>query len=126
MPVRIRDIGSVASATAPNYTVVTANGKPAVLVSINRQPNSNTVQVADEVHQEIESLRRTLPGGINLNVFYDQSDIVRDSIASVRDAIIIGLGPRGNDHLDVPARLGHRADDRHGDSRSLFSSPLSP
>src|SRR5579862_6865101 len=91
VPVRIRDIGSVTSATAPNYTVVTANGKPAVLVSVNRQPTSNTVQVADEVHQEIESLRPTLPGGINLNVFYDQSDIVRASIDSVRDAIIIGL-----------------------------------
>jgi multidrug efflux pump subunit AcrB len=91
VPVRIRDIGSVASATAPNYTVVTANGKPAVLVNINRQPNSNTVQVADEVHQEIQRLSSTLPGGINLSVFYDQSDIVRASIASVRDAIIIGL-----------------------------------
>ena len=39
---------------APAYTVVTANGKPAVLISINRQPDSNTVEVADEVHQEIE------------------------------------------------------------------------
>src|SRR5262249_36525871 len=44
VPVRIRDIATVAPATAPNYTIVTANAKPAVLVSINRQPNSNTVQ----------------------------------------------------------------------------------
>jgi len=91
VPVRIRDIGAVASAPAPNYTVVTANGKPAVLVSINRQPDSNTVEVADEVHNEIDGMRKTLPAGINLNVFYDQSNIVRDSIASVRDAIVIGL-----------------------------------
>lgn len=91
VPVRIRDIGSVAKTKAPNYTVVTANSKPAVLVSINRQPESNTVQVADEVHQEMESLRKTLPAGIDLNVFYDQSDIVRESIGSVRDAIVIGL-----------------------------------
>jgi len=91
VPVRISDIGTVVPATAPNYTVVTANGKPAVLVSVDRQPDSNTVEVADEVHQEIEALRKTLPSGIDLNVFYDQSDIVRSSIASVRDAIIIGL-----------------------------------
>ena len=91
VPVRIRDIGSVSSSTAPVYTVVTANGKPAVLISINRQPDSNTVNVADEVHQEIESLRPTLPSGVDLNVFYDQSNIVRESIGSVRDAIIIGL-----------------------------------
>jgi multidrug efflux pump subunit AcrB len=91
VPVRIRDIGTVAPSSAPAYTVVTANGKPAVLVSINRQPDSNTVLVADEVHQEIERIRPTLPAGVDLRVFYDQSNIVRESIASVRDAIIIGL-----------------------------------
>ncbi len=91
VPVRVRDIGTVAPSSAPAYTVVTANGKPAVLVSISRQPDSNTVDVANEVHQEIESLRSSLPKGIDLNVFYDQSNIVRESIASVRDAIIIGL-----------------------------------
>ncbi len=91
IPVRIQDIGSVTPSAAPAYTVVTANGKPAVLLSINRQPDSNTVQVADEVSQEIESIRPTLPAGINLNVFYDQSNIVHESISSVRDAIVIGL-----------------------------------
>jgi multidrug efflux pump subunit AcrB len=91
VPVRVRDIGTVAPSSAPAYTVVTANGKPAVLVSISRQPDSNTVDVANEVHQEIENLRSSLPAGIDLNVFYDQSNIVRESIASVRDAIIIGL-----------------------------------
>ena len=42
----------VAPSVAPVYTVVTANGKPAVLLSINRQPDSNTLSVADEVHSE--------------------------------------------------------------------------
>ncbi len=91
IPVLIRDVGSVSASTAPNYTVVTANGKPAVLLSINRQPDSNTVQVADEVHQEIDSLRSSIPAGVQLTVFYDQSNIVKASIGSVRDAIIIGL-----------------------------------
>jgi len=91
IPVLIRDIGTVSASKAPNYTVVTANGKPAVLLSINRQPDSNTVQVADEVHQEIDSLRSSIPAGVQLTVFYDQSNIVKESIGSVRDAIIIGL-----------------------------------
>src|SRR6185437_4880756 len=52
VPVQIRDVGDVSSTTAPNYTVVTANGKPSVLLSINRQPGSNTVMVANEVHAE--------------------------------------------------------------------------
>src|SRR6266567_4608102 len=66
IPVRIRDIGTVAPSSAPAYTVVTANGKPAVLVSINRQPYSNTVQVANEVHQEIQNIAPSLPSGVDL------------------------------------------------------------
>jgi len=91
VPVRVRDIGTVAPAVEPVYTVVSANGKPAVLLSVNRQPDSNTVQVADEVHQEMAAIRPTLPAGVEMRPFYDQSNIVNESIKSVRDAIIIGL-----------------------------------
>lgn len=91
IPVRIGDIGTVTPAVKPVYTIVTANGKPAVLLNINRQPDGNTVQVAQEVHDEIEQIRRTLPPGIRIEPFYDQSIIVNESIKSVRDAILLGL-----------------------------------
>ncbi len=91
VPVRIGDIATVEPAVAPAYTVVTANGKPAVLLSINRQPDSNTVDVANLVRNEIEAIRPSLPAGIEVQPFYDQSNIVNESIRSVRDAIIIGL-----------------------------------
>jgi CzcA family heavy metal efflux pump len=91
VPVRVGDIGTVGSSIAPVYTVVTANGKPAVLLSINRQPDSNTVEVANLVHNEMEAIRPSLPAGIDVKPFYDQSNIVNESIRSVRDAIIIGL-----------------------------------
>jgi multidrug efflux pump subunit AcrB len=82
LPVRIGDIASVTQSVRPVYTVVTANGKPAVLLTINRQPDGNTVEVANEVHAEIAQIQKTLPKGIQLQPFYDQSDIVRDSISS--------------------------------------------
>jgi len=91
IPVRIGDIASVGPSVKPVYTVVTANGKPAVLLNINRQPDGNTVQVAQEVHDEIERVRKTLPPGIQIEPYYDQSIIVSDSIKSVRDAILLGL-----------------------------------
>lgn len=91
VPVRIGDIAEVKSSYKPVYTIVTANAKPSVLMSIYRQPIGNTVLVANEVHNEIEQIRRTLPQGIELKPFYDQSEIVNDSISSVRDAILIGL-----------------------------------
>jgi len=91
IPVRIGDISTVAPAVKPVYTVVTANGKPAVLLNINRQPDGNTMQVAQEVHDEIDRLRKTLPPGVHIQPFYDQSIIVGESIKSVRDAILLGL-----------------------------------
>jgi CzcA family heavy metal efflux pump len=89
--VRVQDVGDVGAGVAPVYTVVSANGRPAVLLSVNRQPDSNTVQVADEVHREMAEIKRTLPAGVDMRPFYDQSNIVNESIASVRDAIVIGL-----------------------------------
>ena len=91
IPVRIRDVATVAPGVKPVYTVVTANGKPAVLLNINRQPDGNTVKVADEIHTEIERIRQTLPPGVDIQPFYDQSIIVGESIKSVRDAILLGL-----------------------------------
>lgn len=91
VPVRIGDIGEVERSVKPVYTIVTANGQPAVLLNISRQPAGNTVEVADEVHNEIESIKKSLPPGIKIEPFYDQSIIVTESIKSVRDAIILGL-----------------------------------
>jgi len=91
VPVRIGDIAAVTRAVKPVYTIVTANGKPSVLININRQPDSNTVAVASEVHAEVAHIQKELPLGIQIRPFYDQSIIVGDSIKSVRDAILLGL-----------------------------------
>jgi CzcA family heavy metal efflux pump len=91
VPIRLGDIAKIAPSEAPVYTMVTANGKPAVLLSVNRQPESNTLQVAKEVHQKIVDLRPTLPSGVHLETFYDQSTIVSASIASVRDSVLLGI-----------------------------------
>jgi CzcA family heavy metal efflux pump len=90
-PVRVSDVATVQPGTLPVYTTVTANGKPSVLLNIARQPSSNTVAVADAVSTEVAQLRKSLPAGVKLEPFYDQSELVRESIKSVRDAIMIGL-----------------------------------
>jgi CzcA family heavy metal efflux pump len=89
--IRVGDLGVVKPSVMPVYTIVTANGKPSVLLNIFRQPTSNTVAVADGIDKELAQIRPTLPSGVKLQAFYDQSQLVRDSIASVRDAILIGL-----------------------------------
>jgi CzcA family heavy metal efflux pump len=91
IPIRLGDISKIEPSVAPVYTMVTANGKPAVLLNVNRQPESNTLDVANEVHALIKELTPSLPPGVHLEPFYDQSTIVHDSIASVRDAVLIGI-----------------------------------
>ncbi len=91
LPIRLGDIANIAPSVAPVYTMVTANGKPAVLLNVDRQPESNTLDVANEVHDLIQQLAPTLPPGVHLEPFYDQSTIVHDSISSVRDAVLIGI-----------------------------------
>ena len=91
IPVRVVDVAAVAPSNAPVYTIVTSNGKPAILLNINRQPEGNTLDIAKEVHDLVRELQSTLPPGVHLEPFYDQSTIVHDSIASVRDAVFLGI-----------------------------------
>jgi CzcA family heavy metal efflux pump len=89
--IRVGDIGTVEPSTMPVYTAVRSNGKPAVLLNITRQPSGNTVAVANGVAAAMAQLLSKLPPGVHIEPFYDQSELVRESILSVRDAILIGL-----------------------------------
>jgi CzcA family heavy metal efflux pump len=89
--IRVGDVATVEPSTMPVYTAVRSNGKPAVLLNITRQPTGNTVAVANGVAAEMAQLKSKLPPGVHIAPFYDQSELVRDSILSVRDAILIGL-----------------------------------
>jgi CzcA family heavy metal efflux pump len=90
-PVRIKDVARVVAAERPIYNIVTANGRPAVLVNVLQQPDGNAVEIADAVNRELQEIRKSLPPDIELSVFYDQSVLVRDSISGVWEAIVIGL-----------------------------------
>src|SRR5437763_13000468 len=90
-PVTIADVATVTGGVEPQYTMVTADGHPAALVNINRQPDANTVAVVDEVRKTLTAIRGQIPGDVRIAAYYDQSLLVRDSISSVRDSILIGL-----------------------------------
>ncbi len=90
-PVTVADVATVASGVEPEYTIVTADAHPAALVNINRQPDANTVAVVDEVRNTLAKMRGQIPADVRVATYYDQSLLVRDSINSVRDSILIGL-----------------------------------
>lgn len=91
VPIHIGDVAKVENSTEPLYTIVNANGKQAVLLNVLRQIGSNALGVADEAAKEVASIRKTLPRGVTIEPFYDQSTLIRESITSVRDSILLGL-----------------------------------
>lgn len=90
-PIRIKDFASVERAQEPAFNIVTANGVNAVLLNIYSQPDGSTLAIAGQLRQELTKLRQTLPPDMQLQVFYDQSLLVGDSIQSVWEAILLGL-----------------------------------
>jgi len=91
VPVLVGDVATVEPGVQPRYTITTSDGKPGVLLSINRQPGTNTVTVTDGVYAELRQIQKTLPPGLHFSVYYDQGELVKEAIASVRDAILIGI-----------------------------------
>jgi CzcA family heavy metal efflux pump len=90
-PVLVSDVATVSAGVEPQYTIVTAGGHPAALVNINRQPDANTVAVVDNVKAALNAMRGEIPKDVRVAAYYDQSLLVRNSINSVRDSILIGL-----------------------------------
>ena len=90
-PIFVSDVATVGEGKEPNYTIVTADGKNAMLFNVLRQPNANSVTVADDVKNELSAITKQLPKDVKITPFYDQSLLVKNSINSVRDAILIGL-----------------------------------
>lgn len=90
-PVLVKDLARVVPGERPVYNIVTANGRPAVLVNVLQQPDGNAIAIADDVNRELREIRKSLPPDIELAIFYDQSILVRDSIGSVAESILIGL-----------------------------------
>ncbi|WP_084584152.1 efflux RND transporter permease subunit [Sphingomonas azotifigens] len=87
--VRVRDVATVQDGAVPVWQRIVEDGKPAVLFNIYEQPDGNAVQIAQAVQQRLAGLK--LPPGVQLVCWYDQSELVTQSVASVRDAVLIGL-----------------------------------
>jgi CzcA family heavy metal efflux pump len=90
-PIHVRDVAVVRRGEAPQFNRVSADGKDAVLLNIYGQPDCNTVQIAEDLAQELQRLRSELTPDLRLAFFYDQSQFVREGVRSVWEAIVFGL-----------------------------------
>jgi HAE1 family hydrophobic/amphiphilic exporter-1 len=83
-PVRIRDLGRALDAVENDRTMgwylTGGEAQRAVLVRVRKQPGANTVQVADRIKELVPRLRAAMPGAMTMDLFYDQSEFIEESI----------------------------------------------
>lgn len=89
--VLLDDVAKVTRTAAPNWWRVTADGRDAVIFQVFQQPGGNTVQISKELKAKLAEFRRHLPADIRVANWYDQSQLILSSAASVRDAILFGV-----------------------------------
>ncbi|HEY6092022.1 MAG TPA: efflux RND transporter permease subunit, partial [Gemmatimonadales bacterium] len=87
---RVRDLATVQVGTEDHVRIIAGDGRPAALINITRQLGGNTLAIADSVARVMAAIAPTLPAGVHLKPVYDQAQLVRDAVRSVRDAMLIG------------------------------------
>jgi CzcA family heavy metal efflux pump len=88
--IKVGDLGTVRYGAEDQFQLITGDGQPAALINIARQPNGNALRIDDEVRAALDSVRPLLPAGAELKQVYNQATLVRESMKSVRDAMLVG------------------------------------
>jgi multidrug efflux pump len=89
--VRLRDVANVSIGAEDERTIARWNGKPAVGLGIIKQSRASTVDVAKVVRESLPELRKLLPAGVNLDVAFDSSEFIIESIDQVQETLLIAL-----------------------------------
>ncbi|MCG8461621.1 MAG: efflux RND transporter permease subunit, partial [Holophagales bacterium] len=89
LPIRVRDVAEVKDAFEDVRFLAEANGMPSISLGIQKQSGANTVEVAAGIREEVERINAERQD-LRLTIFADQSELIRQSIASVRNAAIWG------------------------------------
>ncbi len=90
-PVRIRDVAEVKIGSGVKTGYASENAKPAIIVSISKQPNTNTLDVTRRIEKNLSVLQKSLPADIKLDTdIFRQADFIETSVNNVKDALIEG------------------------------------
>ena len=90
-PVRLSDVANVIDGVEDDQLAAWANGKPAVLLDIRRQPGANIVETVKQIRQILPELRAVLPADVHLNVFADRTVTIRASVEDVQFTLLLTI-----------------------------------
>jgi HAE1 family hydrophobic/amphiphilic exporter-1 len=91
-PVRLQELGNVFDGVQNNKIAATADLKSAIYLAIFRQPGTNAIEVVDNVKALLPKFREQMPPGLELKVFYDRSQSIRESVHDVQFTMALTLG----------------------------------
>ncbi|WP_045758423.1 efflux RND transporter permease subunit [Xanthomonas albilineans] len=91
-PVRLSDVAKVVDGVENDQLAAWADGKPAVLLEVRRQPGANIVQTVENIRAILPQLRKVLPSGVHLDVFSDRTETIRASVHEVKFTLILTIG----------------------------------
>lgn len=82
-PIRLSDIGDVVDSSLTDKCISWLGDKRAILLAVQRQPGSNTIQVTDEIKNVLPMLKDQMPAAVSMETLYDRSQTIRDSARDV-------------------------------------------
>ena len=90
-PVRLEELGRVIDGVQTDKVAGWFNGERAVVLAVQRQPGTNTIEVVDAIRTLLPVFRAQLPAAVNLNVVYDRSVAIRESVHDVQFTLMLTI-----------------------------------
>ncbi|HTT07681.1 MAG TPA: efflux RND transporter permease subunit [Gammaproteobacteria bacterium] len=90
-PIHLDEIGEAVDSVQTDKVAAWYNGVPGIVLSIQRQPGTNTIEVIDSIKKILPAFRAQMPAAIGLDILYDRSLSVRDSVHDVQSTLMIAL-----------------------------------
>jgi hydrophobic/amphiphilic exporter-1 (mainly G- bacteria), HAE1 family len=91
-PVRLDQIGRVLDSVQSDKIAAWYNGTRGVVLAVQRQPGTNTIEVVDAIKAVLPAFQAQLPPSIKLSILYDRSQSIRDSVHDVEVSLLLALG----------------------------------
>jgi len=90
-PVRLQDVGKAIDSVEVDKAAAWFIDQRAMVLAVQRQPGTNTVEVADAVKKLLPTFRAQLPGSVSLHMLYDRSESIRESVRDVKFTLVFAL-----------------------------------
>ena len=90
-PIRLKDVAQVLEGSEDRYMAAWADSQSAILVNIQRQPNANVIEVADQIKKILPELQQNLPDNVHIRVLTDRTESIRSSIKDVQKELVFAV-----------------------------------